>query len=1075
MHRLRPMRRQRARVAGFLALCVGSTACTPHPPPPSPRSSLLDAVESFPVAPPAASWRYHPSEAGAIYADRKLGMKEVLSAGSRGERWVVDLGTRRARSSAWLAPETLVGIDDSAEGQWRFVGASGTVYESASPLGPFERSSAPPLPFVTVHAESGPIVGVRADGSLSLTSDGGMTWSSEGPAGVRFADGAADERGRVLGLAVPEALWTRGEGGKGWTRLAVEPFGALEILRGESGGLCLRGVLEVRCYEPDRQSLVTFTGKLGARAHKLDATLSRGEDAAALVEGRAAVSQGYYFELVRSSRWQLITGPFGGSLTERDVEPLKVCKATRIAAFGTRLTVGCIASSPEGRSAQPVRFFTSHDRGRSWSEEPFTSRASSDLRIALGPDGALVVTGICPPHEQQPGCAPNGVYYRARPRRTPSSQRMHEAPERTAWALLPAALPGLSGVAEGLAFSSDGSRAYAVGAYSKSGDLALFVSHDRGRQFDARHLQGQSSGGAVSGSSSQPPKSGRRLEGLAVLADGTVSVVFRGMGGRPTLVVTDEEGRSVSTVGAPAETKLLLAAGSKALAFSPDARGLFESTDGGSTWARTESLPVQLCVGDRDCRVPLYCSEEGCVFTDVATRVGWGTAPEERVGLLPPPEPESSYAERRLRTPVACAFDPDTRWIPIAGAQALPTAAQSALGETVWFVTTTDPSQAASGMALAQRSRDQVAQVSLLAPVRAPERYAVALVGQVEGAAAMRYRTPESGTGTEIKDIEVAWNNLLEGQLERARIPSAGAYRPGDYIKADGAQKAQPSLLSIARGGIYVIPHQAAGTDQSAYFLDGQQVVSVRPYSWPALGQLIAHTEMAHVEGHHVGIAFAKGGAAVIVARRAGTNTELVARAIGLSRPDRFGVEQSVDITYLGREPALHIVMSRPSGDSPAFVFPLKSQGPALGEPIPVPGQASTSDPPRACDRAARQSTPRLVVSSPSGAAHPVLVTGGSEPVRALLTSEAVMHGTVAAPCVAVLDARGVLLGDAETAQERALLPLDDLERSWLFRLAIREEVRSVEVRPMRCRFEPKAIVPPELAQAAQDVERGTR
>ena len=75
----------------------------------------------------------------------------------------------------------------------------------------------------------------------------------------------------------------------------------------------------------------------------------------------------------------------------------------------------------------------------------------------------------------------------------------------------------------------------------------------------------------------------RRVEGLGTLPDGTVSLVFRGMGGRPTLVVTDEAGRLLSSVGAPAETTLIAAAGSRAVALSPDTTTLFESPDGGST------------------------------------------------------------------------------------------------------------------------------------------------------------------------------------------------------------------------------------------------------------------------------------------------------------------------------------------------------------------------------------------------------------------------------------------------------------------------------------------------------------
>jgi hypothetical protein len=1070
MHRLVHGRRQHT----SLAMCVllgaaWSTACGTREPPLVPRPSLLDDARLPSSGPPAASWRYHPSQAGEIYAERKVGSDQAVYSGARGERWVVDLKSGQASSSAWLAPETLVGIDESSNGAWQFVGVSGTVYEAASPLGPFERSSAPPSPFVTVHAESGPIVGVRADGSLSLSTDGGLTWRSVGPEGVRFADAAADGRGRVLALATPEAIWSSVEGGSDWSRLPVETFGALEILRSTDGGLCARGVLGGRCWQPEQRTLLPVSSKLAPRAHKLDATLPRGEDAAALAEGRAVIAQGRYFELARAQNWRLFSGPFGGLLGVHDAEPLKDCHTVRISAFGARLAVGCIVVSPQGPTAQKVRFFASSDQGRSWTEEPFVSRASSELRLASGADGALLVTGICPPYQSLAGCVPSGLYFRGRSPRRLTSKKTNSAAQQQPWTLLPVAAAGLSGVAEALAFSTDGSKAYAVGPYSKTGSLALFVSRDQGRHFQARDLEPQSSAGSASSSASKRTTAARRVEGLATSPDGTVSVVFRGMGGRPTLVVTDEAGRALSSVGAPAETKLLAAAGGRALAFSPDTTTLFESLDGGSRWERSEPLPVVLCVRDRDCRVPIHCSEDGCVFTDVATRVGWGAVPEQRVGLLPPPEADATYRERQLRTPVTCVFDPDTPWSRIVGADGLPTAAQSALGETVWFVPTADLNQARVGMVLAQRSRGKLTELSLLKPVRAPEEYAVAWVRQVEGAAAMRYRTPESGKGTGLVDIEVAWDNLFEGQLRRAEIRDAGAYQPGDYVKtSERSQRAQPSLLSIAQGGIYVMPHQAAGTNQPAYFLDGKRVAVVPPFRWPAFGALSAHREMAYVEHHHVGLALVKGGAAVILVRRDGDRTSFAAHALGLLRPDAFGMEQSIDMTYLGGGPALFSLLSTRSGEGQSYVFPLRASGPALGEPLAVPGPASASDPPRACDKAMRESTPRLVVSSPTGTVHPVLVTGGTEPARAMLTTQAVMHGTPAAPCVAVLESQGVVLGDTETTEERALLPLDALERSWLFRLVERTEGRSVEVRPMRCRFDPQAAVVPELMEAVQ-------
>ena len=91
------------------------------------------------------------------------------------------------------------------------------------------------------------------------------------------------------------------------------------------------------------------------------------------------------------------------------------------------------------------------------------------------------------------------------------------------------------------------------------------------------------------------------------------------------------------------------------------------------------------------------------------------------------------------------------------------------------------------------------------------------------------------------------------------------------------------------------------------------------------------------------------------------------------------------------------------------------------------------------------------------------------EPLRVLLTGAAVLYGTPDAACVAAFDAQSVI-DDPHGPNERvqAILPLAELERSWLFRLAADSDAddSSIEAHAMKCRFESSLEVPPEVYQA---------
>jgi hypothetical protein len=133
-------------------------------------------------------------------------------------------------------------------------------------------------------------------------------------------------------------------------------------------------------------------------------------------------------------------------------------------------------------------------------------------------------------------------------------------------------------------------------------------------------------------------------------------------------------------------------------------------------------------------------------------------------------------------------------------------------------------------------------------------------------------------------------------------------------------------------------------------------------------------------------------------------------------------------------------------------------------EPVPVATQFDLANVPRACNAADRAASPRVVVPYQTGTRHPVLVTDPVEPMRVLLTGDAVLYGAPSSACAAAYDAT-VVPESASVPAERAIISVDALDRSWLFRFAdgSRDQPRSLEYRAMSCRFDPTSEKPPEV------------
>jgi hypothetical protein len=632
--------------------------------------------------------------------------------------------------------------------------------------------------------------------------------------------------------------------------------------------------------------------------------------------------------------------------------------------------------------------------------------------------------------------------------------------------------------AQALAFSHDGMTAYAVGRRTKTGRFALFVSRDAGKSFEPEDLE-LTPFATDDEDANVDRSSSARVEGLSAAEDGAVAITFVSYG-RRVLVVTDDRGKLLSSAEPPEARSLMGAAGLRAISITPTTRQLWESLDGGVTFQPVLRLPVEICPNDTPCDVPIRCAAEGCVVGQKLSRIGWGGQVEAQTSLLPPPlRAGPAPIQRRLRTPIGCVLDPSP-WRVLPGVSDAPDAYDSDLGSIDWFAVAEDPDRAGVSLHVAEKGR--VRPLVLLEPSERPQDHAFAVVNQVEGLAALRYRIPESLPGSvNLTDVEVVWSNFFEGRQGRVRLKDGGPFTPGDYVKGPGrAQQAAPALLSIASGGIYLRLHQAARTDQPTLFLDTRRVVSVPPVSWPTpegLHPLLTlfgvklggREEMAHVGESHVPLQLFGRGTAVMRARLEGTTYQFDALTTGMPNPDAFGLTQTSGalIAYVGDRAGLYVEVSDSAGTfSSAAIFPFQATGDAAGSPVAVPTVLALGEKPAVCDVERRARTPRVIGGPAPGTRHPVLVSDSVDGPRTLLTTSIVLHGTPEAPCVSVLGATAVSPDTGPPLRESALVLLDSPERSVLFRALGDGDAARIEYRQMACRYDPTLDVPGEAYRA---------
>jgi hypothetical protein len=1133
--------RNRGGLAALAALGGISIACGGAP---APKARSQEAQVAIPEPSLAAfaspaRWHYHPAAPEQAAAHLRIEGGGCVITAEGGQRWTViptraSSSAKRARSrpiapgeaappvcagqaqaASSLAAEDLVGIVRRGPSAWVFVGASGALYETGSPLAPFTRSVPAPEPLARVAGSGSSMLAATVDGKLLRWTDPGG-WQRVASLPSRVFDVAVVEGGRALALGLPEALFASEDGGSTWAPSTTGTVGAHRVGLTPSGELAAEGIWQSVTWDPRRNpAFLKASEPVAERAVDLDVDVSASPSAAAVMFRRAALDGDRYYEVDNRSDaeegFSLARGRLGGPLEVVPVPDSIDCGSMKLGASGKQVVLACVRAAGDSIVARVRR---SEDAGTSWSDPLLLETPDTDaISIAIAPGGSVLITGVCKQAEASGSCKPTAPLLLR-----PEGRRLSVSAVEVA---------GLGGLALLPAFSVDGRSAYLLGVREKDERLALFVSHDAGETFAQRPLEREGGAGPGEAPGDQAARGGdaedeerparesydaNEESSLHPGEDGTVGMVLVGDGGI-TYVTTDEDGRVLRATRPPSDEVLMAGFGPRLIALKPESDGspggegihVWESLDGGGTWV---DIPGTRAL-DRDffrSSPALACGGGGCLLGDTVARVGWSGQVEERSEALPEVEPNRVP---RVRTPIVCDLAPTSRWTRVENVYGAgePDLDEVMRGRSVWSMLAWDQKTGAVSVvaAMLPESGDgppAVISRPLFGRAPNPSQAALDLSHQMEGyaGARVRFATDPKGEvklGSPMRGIEVAWENFLEGTSGRATLPDAGPFELGD-IKTNRPLAFDPALLSVSLQGIFVRPHSLSARSGLTFFLGLSGAPSRFDYpGWPnrgfgnknltfrddavvADGQMLA-VGMERVEGPFT---------ALLLASRASGAWTTTATAVAPKPADRPDLLALTDWAYTGKSIGVTALVADPkNGRAWATFQPFKGDG-SLGPAAELGTPFDLADPPRPCKPADRASGTRfeapLTVRGEvafAGTRHPVLVTdlgasGGARaplaprPSISLLTWGAVLHGPASSPCVAAWDAASF---NAPGSPQVTAVLSGDLTHSWLFRLgaaegaapslrpgasAPRSDLKIVEYRPMTCRFDASAKVP---------------
>jgi hypothetical protein len=1042
-----------------IALLVAAVACSPATPTPEIGKPALPlgndgGQPSLGFATPA-KWTLTFSPRWRPGATLALDSGSTLDVGEGGERWIEHVAGEPESASS-LAPEALVGIQQ-ADGGYRFVGASGTVYVAREALGALKRASDPVAGARQVAVGKRAILVVDDQGVLRRSVDAGRTWTKVDVGGGSVVVDVAMLGDRGILVAAPQRFYGTKDDGVTWTP-AKSPGIGVQTVVARDGALWVDGVEESMRFDPAWGTFQSNGGRRRTITRHPWAKVNGQEVVVDHLDGRRAM------EIAgdpKARTWTLAIGEAGALGRPRKVDELDGCELVDFAARGDEIAVACDArgtvsggidkdaSAPLPYYALKGRYFGRRSTGRpdggslGWITRVVRSSDAGrtfhvdttveggipghgDVTIAIGAEDFVYLGRRCGP----------GYYAACLPARVRASRGA-----------------GFSDLPDEDAGDKNGQVAFATNA-------AQSLTYSVGMRDSEAFLYRWRHGSAV------PEPVGRIATSIDPLSatlslddDGTVRGFARS--GTSPIVFSYKDGGSLATTTLSIPVARGAFAGEHGLAVTAAGRApskAYESLDGGKTWGAVAAPAFVTNVAS--------CSSYGCA-TDRGFRWGWDAPPGTPTGEKDASKaPQPQYAK-----PLRCSAK--DRWVDLGGGN-LPTIANVDHGGLRWVQPTRDKS---GKIALLVSKRGEpttkTTSVALLGVPPGPPKYGSGTVVHVQpdGVVAVRYsyKRERRGPGRyNPVDAQVVWYRQATGKVHRATVNKNPPFRvnrdPQDGYDREGQPSFTelPQVVALAQNGVYFHP---------ASFYDEDDSGSGEPKRVP----LMLLRDNGRIDKITIPTSVEELGGTAFVAQIDGT-TNLLGRnpesfsmlALPGGKQTYYSVlgglgddDGAVDLVTLGGKPAFAATMRDPAR---AWLVGLRAD-PELGAATPIATQKSLGEVPKACDGAPSSDPSAYRIDAPYvlGSRRPVVVDSDGAAI-VLATDRAEIRGQAGKPdaCVAAFDA--IVPSQDGDNDYAALVFTDDLSHSLLFRAATASWPALVSVRTMECQYQ-SGPLPEELEQ----------
>lgn len=987
----------------------------------------LPASEKKLDVPRPVSWLYHPRKKAEATARLSLGEQgAVLEVDEAGSRWLLREGSP-PQASAFGAPEALVDVA-GAPGAFHALGASGAVYFFAEALGAFTSVRTPPKSFVRARAVSGALVALTEGGELYRSEDQGQSWSQQSSAPRIFDLVASDER-ELLAYSVPERWYRSVDGGQNFSRLDWEPLAPRALERSVDGEAIIDGLYQRLAWREGRLTSVRKTA-----GKEQNYKLPHFAGAQAVAKGQAILEGESFFSLSKKKKkgaWEFAHGSLSEPLKTFELDLPTSCHSPVLGASGAHQFIACHAGARS--ELKRVELFRVHLHEQRLEALKVTLRGVGDqLKLRVSRSGSIALLGVCPRKRSDAGCQPSGVTV------IEGDGRVHSL-----------FAPGLPSPSE-IEFD-DESRLWAAGVRKK--DQHLLLVGPLSSEVSSSHILDLS--GQLKHQANTPVN-------LHAGSGGQLSVSY-GTG----LAWVGRDAQLLSWGTSPSGASQIAAVGEKVLALQAKEGVVWESQDGALSWQKSQ-LPREICDTGSTCRPALACSAYGCLIGEELTRLGWGAqagAARSRVQSL-----EEGVRESE-RLPGYSCRPTETDWRELPGVVRMPGVASAALGDALWAEVRSVPSLAAADAIRAEFGEEQIRSEVLLAPVSDPEAYAFAVVPQVEGAAAMRFRLVASHQASQTTTLEVGWDNRLEGTIGRGSRLGDWGRRPMHHGRGTSrSHVAEPLYVGVAGRGLYVAMGTSADSSQLLYFeSNGKNAIAhdVADFDWPdestaeagwffqSAVRQTAREEMVRVFDRENALLLLAG-SRVVVRRWLDPSRENAVRIspylMGRLSDESTRFAQGIHVAYRGKQLGFQTLYVDTSREHYEADFVALGKDVAFEEPVPVPLLPDLSPTARPCRAQERELTPRVIAPSFPGPVRVARILELSPKPLELETGRAILFGTKKEPCVAVFEAEAARPVRGAPRYQALIAPGSV---SWLFRVESQDSGQSImAARPMKCESE---------------------